>query len=816
MSERTCGCLSNSRSTGRWAGAWSIILFLFLGMAAGSFPLPACAGTQGPSGTDALIRVEVKGPVETLGVPVYANLLDGAGNEYILTMAPPEYVARAGLAHQVIDTAVSPGAYFLALERRKGARAAAQGKFTIMFDDGLRILVKGGTGTADRLASLGFDIKALPTEPIVLKAPRLAVEPKLALAYDQRVADMISQVEEGALYEEVGNLSGENFVMVGGSPYTFETRHTESGIPIRKATQYVNERLTAMGLKVSYNDWSLGGLSGRNVVGEKTGKAKPTEIFLITCHLDDMPDSGRAPGADDNGSGCAALLTAARIMSSSTFDRTVRFVFFTGEEQGLFGSAIYATAAHSANEDIVAVYNMDMISWDAENGPTLRLHTRTSGNPGYSADLAIANTFSDVVSTYGLSENLTPIITSDGEEASDHSSFWDKGYAAILAIEDDYDDFTPYYHTPNDTLQSLNMAYFTNYAGASVGAAAHLAILSESSETALHVIRAGTGSGTVTSAPAGIRCGSACSASFTPGTSVTLTAAPSRGSAFAGWSGGCAGSSASCTVVVNGEIGVTATFEKEYKFTAAKKKVNAGDGTITSADGEINCGTTCSTLYHANTLVTLFAVPVDYSTFAGWSSPCSGTDPCNVTIDKAMTVRATFVGPQTLTVRKQKVSNGTGAITSDPPGISCGTDCSSASWKQFLFQQQVTLTAVADEGSVFSGWSPSSICSGTGTCAVTMDKAKTVTAKFVGPQMLTVRKVSASKGTGTVTGPGGIDCGETCKAGFTYDSEVTLTAVADEGSAFSGWSPSSICSGTGTCTVTMDKARTVTAKFTGE
>jgi hypothetical protein len=96
-----------------------------------------------------------------------------------------------------------------------------------------------------------------------------------------------------------------------------------------------------------------------------------------------------------------------------------------------------------------------------------------------------------------------------------------------------------------------------------------------------------------------------------------------------------------------------------------------------------------------------------------------------------------------------------------------------------------------------------------------MDKAKTVTANFKGPQALTVKKASVKKGTGKVTSaPAGIDCGDTCKKTFTYKSTVTLTAEPDPGFVFTGWSPTSLCgTDTGDCTVTMDKAKTVTATF---
>jgi hypothetical protein len=539
---------------------WVVLLFLFLGAGAGLFQSSAHGQTQTTSDAAVLARVEVKGPIQALGLPIYAHLQDGAGNDYALVIAPLKQITGADLSYLILDDPASSGTYYLALERRKGARQAAVGLFTILHDDGRRIVVKGGPGTARKLSEMGFAVSSVPTEPMILRAAKTSAAPELAITYNPTVAAMINLVQEESLYDDVGNLSGINAVTIGGSSYTIKTRSTPSGTPIQKATQYVYERMEAMGLSVSYQDWSAEEYEGRNVIGSKTGTTKPTEIVLVTAHLDDMPESATAPGADDNASGCAALLTAAGIVTSGAFERTIRFVFFTGEEQGLYGSAAYAAAAFSAGENIVAVYNLDMISWDAVNGPTLRLHTRTSSNPGYSADMAIANTFSDVVNTYGFSSSLTPIITSDGEEASDHYSFWHMGYPAILAIEDDIDDFNDYYHTPKDTRGTLNMTYFTNYTKASVGTAAHLALPSGSSTVyALSLAKSGSGSGTVTSSPSGINCGSTCSATYNESTLVTLTANPASGSTFTGWSGPCTGTGA-CLVNMTTDITATARF----------------------------------------------------------------------------------------------------------------------------------------------------------------------------------------------------------------------------------------------------------------
>ncbi len=293
--------------------------------------------------------------------------------------------------------------------------------------------------------------------------------------YQPIVAAMVNKVSSTTVYSYDAQLSGEVSTVIGGQPYTITTRNTRSGVPIQKATQFVYEHLQQHGLDMSYQAWSACSTSGRNVIGTLPGLVKPQEIVLITAHVDDMPSSGAAPGADDNASGSVGVMVAADILSNYRFERTLRFVFFTGEEQGLCGSEAYADERYAAGDDIVAVYNLDMIAWDAVGGPTLRLHTRTSGNPGYAADLAIAGVFTNVVQSYGLSSALTPIIDADGESASDHASFWSNGYPAILAIEDDVNDFNAYYHTSNDRLANLNLPYFTAFVKASVGTVAHLA-----------------------------------------------------------------------------------------------------------------------------------------------------------------------------------------------------------------------------------------------------------------------------------------------------------------------------------------------------
>lgn len=258
------------------------------------------------------------------------------------------------------------------------------------------------------------------------------------------------------------------------------------------------------------------------------------------------------------------------------------------------------------------------------------------------------------------------------------------------------------------------------------------------SKLAIH--KTGSGIGTVISNPAGIDCGNTCtaqSASFVAGTAVTLTAIPENNTLFAYWLGGCTGTMATCDLTMTGHTKVTAHFvsddTKEYKLKIKKIKKNSGDGTVTGNDGNIDCGHTCTHTYYKDTIVTLSATANDNSTFLGWKSGslnCIGTDSCTVTIDKAKTVQATFVGDFKLKVVNKSRRGGTGLVSSTPSGISCSTGSSTGCEEPYGYGEEVTLSASADSGSTFLGWSPAKLCPGTGDCIVLMDKKRTVKAVF--------------------------------------------------------------------------------------
>jgi subtilisin family serine protease len=241
------------------------------------------------------------------------------------------------------------------------------------------------------------------------------------------------------------------------------------------------------------------------------------------------------------------------------------------------------------------------------------------------------------------------------------------------------------------------------------------------------VSKNGTGAGTVASNPVGITCGAACTATYSGGTRVTLTARADAGSVFTGWSGGGCAGAGTCVVPITNAVTATFTVIPPQQITVTVNKDGTGSGTVTSSPAGIDCGGDCTETYPGGTPVTLTPKPTAESVFAGWSGGCTGTDPCHVA--STATVMAIFnllPLPGTFTVTVVKEGTGTGKVVSMPTLIDCGAKCIA----DFLNNTNVTLTATADGGATFTGWSGAG-CTGTGSCVVST--AATATATFDAP-----------------------------------------------------------------------------------
>jgi DNA-binding beta-propeller fold protein YncE len=331
---------------------------------------------------------------------------------------------------------------------------------------------------------------------------------------------------------------------------------------------------------------------------------------------------------------------------------------------------------------------------------------------------------------------------------------------------------------------------------------------------ALLAQKAGSGEGTVKTTPTGISCPAACNAgeaAFAIGSLVTLEAAPAVHSTFSGWAvsgqpGACPGIGP-CQVQMNADTEVTAEFTAipQQTLTVATQ----GGGTVTSEPAGIECGAFCSEHFDQGSTVLLSAAPAAHSHLAGWTvegqpAACPGTAACAVAMDQAAHVTATFV-PNPDRALTLSIA-GPGRVLSSPAGLDCQASCSHA----FADGTAVTLESRPAEGYELLSWSGA--CSGKRRCLVQMDEDRSVAATFVRIEDALAVSVIGT-GTGTVSDPAaGIDCGLTCAGIYKRGSVLTLTAQAEQGSRFLGFSGCDSVKGA-TCTVSVTEAKTVTAVF---
>ncbi len=219
----------------------------------------------------------------------------------------------------------------------------------------------------------------------------------------------------------------------------------------------------------------------------------------------------------------------------------------------------------------------------------------------------------------------------------------------------------------------------------------------------LEISRAGTGSGNVASsaspiqgcaADEGVRC-----EVHRGGRPVVLRATPSFGSRFGGWSEDCEfRESATCALAVAGVRAVTATFTTVHDLTVT---VNTG-GSVTAISHGIDCPGACSAVVDGGESVTLTAGALDGFTFGGWGEACAGesSTTCQITMNRDRTVDGQFAGTVSLTVSVSRPAAGPGAetgvfaaIAPQPPRISCGPQCTSAS-APFAIGAGVTLSVI--------------------------------------------------------------------------------------------------------------------------
>ena len=206
---------------------------------------------------------------------------------------------------------------------------------------------------------------------------------------------------------------------------------------------------------------------------------------------------------------------------------------------------------------------------------------------------------------------------------------------------------------------------------------------------------------------------------------MRLKAEADGSSLWVGWTGECTSKSTTCNFPVDGDITVTATFDRKGNRLNVSRSGSAGNGgTITADEPGIDCGDSCSYTYAAGTVVHLTAAAQDGYLFAGWFGDCAGTSGpvCTLTMDAAHFAAADFKKAVRITV----AVSGNGNVTSKPAGIDCGATCS------FLFFPSTIITLTAN-GANFDHWSDNCPAIAGKECSVATDPTSpppTITAYF--------------------------------------------------------------------------------------
>jgi len=436
-------------------------------------------------------RIKVVLPIVIAGVLLLAFVFaDGEEPLSLIRIAKDPALSVRALARLRVDVRqdletcllAMAGHRDLTLLRLKGVR------FTVLMRNaGEREILVVGTSAPGALASLRSAGRAVAVEPrtavfwtdrgspaeaVPSGLPRKAISPRSVLPYlvmRQPEHPTLQAAAQDPLVETIVSLvSASGLSASVQTLQDFQTRYASTS-NCEAAGESLFSSFSALGLDdVRFEPFAFASYTSRNVVAEITGETYPDDIFIICAHYDSTsPAASRetlAPGADDNASGTAAVIEAARVLAAFPLDFTVRFIAFSAEEWGLYGSRAYADAARQAGERILGVINLDMIAY----ADALPEDIQIVVNP---ASEWLANAFQVAAANYGA-VGATKIVDAS-MIYSDHSPFWDSGYPALLAIEDEPLN-NPFYHRTTDTLDRLNIDFLTEASRAALGLLAEL------------------------------------------------------------------------------------------------------------------------------------------------------------------------------------------------------------------------------------------------------------------------------------------------------------------------------------------------------
>lgn len=237
-----------------------------------------------------------------------------------------------------------------------------------------------------------------------------------------------------------------------------------------EAADYIEAKFKEFGYEPQRQQYKVNGLDCYNIDAEIKGSSKPEEIVIIGGHYDSVIGS---PGANDNGSGTAAMMVLANHFQKSKPERTLRFVAWTNEEppnfqnRGKMGSWVYAEKCRKEDQDVVAVLSLETMGYFTNEkksqkypAPLSLMYPSTGNFIGFVSNLNSKALQRKVIKKFREhakvpSEGASLPEAMPGVGWSDHWSFWQEGYVGLM-VTDTAPFRYPHYHLKTDTPDKIN------------------------------------------------------------------------------------------------------------------------------------------------------------------------------------------------------------------------------------------------------------------------------------------------------------------------------------------------------------------------
>lgn len=354
--------------------------------------------------------------------------------------------------------------------------------------------------SAEASGDIGFPIQVGIGKTVTWVAPNLNTNYQIELMADDMqpvdIQALVDQVDTNRLFNDLANLEG--------------VRDHANGFPhLEDSRNLLEQHFENHGLQMIEDEWEVNGFNAKNIIGKIRGKSDAPMVYILDGHYDTVNDS---PGADDNASAIAGVMEAVRILSNYGFEHEVKFIGFDLEEEDLLGSLHYV-GENLITENLGGVINLEMIGY-YDNAPNTQIFPSVFEaafpdafallqadsfrgnfivNAGYTPFVALQDSFYNIASTYVPELKIINLVATNFSDLpnqallrSDHAAFWFLNRPAIM-LTDGADFRNPFYHTMNDTKETLNMEFMGNVVKAAIATIAELAEIRNSTTAKVEV-----------------------------------------------------------------------------------------------------------------------------------------------------------------------------------------------------------------------------------------------------------------------------------------------------------------------------------------